>query len=165
MSFDLWENDFIGDIPLAHLTDEMDYQDLRESQDCLISVQYNEIDLGQTDYGFNQEFKEGEANQYFERMHAFSGMTINDIIDQGFHAWHFYRTSIKGNIKKVFDSIDPKIAKANPMVFHFALDPSCKIEANRLNGLRNARVYFMVGYNGMIHPLFFDPYHELNPVG
>ena len=65
MSFDLWENDFIGDIPLAHLTDEVDYQDLRESQDCLISVQYNEIDLGQTDYGFNQEFKEGEANLYY----------------------------------------------------------------------------------------------------
>ena len=165
MSFDLWENDFIGDIPLAHLTDEMDYQDLRESQDCLISVQYNEIDLGQTDYGFNQEFKENEANQYFKRMHAFSGMTINDIIDQGFHAWHFYRTSIKGNIKKVFDSIDPMIAKCNPMIFHFALDPSCKTIANRLNDQRNARIYFMVGYNGMIHPLLFDPYHELNPMG
>lgn len=38
MSFDLWEKDFMGDIPLAHLADEMDYQDLRESQDCLISV-------------------------------------------------------------------------------------------------------------------------------
>ena len=165
MSFDLWEKDFMGDIPLAHLNDEMDYQDLRESQDCLISVQYNEIDLGQTAYGFNQEFKEGEANQYFERMHAFSGMTINDIINQGFHAWHFYRTSIKGNIKKVFDSIDPMIAKCNPMIFHFALDPSCKTIANRLNDQRNARIYFMVGYNGMIHPLFFDPYHELNPMG
>lgn len=98
-------------------------------------------------------------------MRAFSGMTINDIIDKGFHSWHFYRTSIKGNIKKVFDRINPKIAKANPMIFHFALDPSCKTEANRLKGLRNARIYFMVGYNGMIHPLFFDPYHELNPKG
>ena len=107
MSFDLWENDFIGDIPLAHLTDVMDYQDLRESQDRLISVQYNEIDIGRTNYGFNQEFRGVEANQYFERMKTFSGMTINEIIDRGFHAWHFYRTSIKGTIKKVFDSIDP----------------------------------------------------------
>ena len=143
MRFDLWEKDFMGDIPLAHLTDEMDYQDLRASQ----------------------EFRGKEANQYFERMKAFSGMTINEIIDQGFHPWHFYRTNIKGIIKKVFDSIDPKIAKANPMIFHFALDPSCKTEADRVNGLRNARIYFMVGYNGMIHPLFFDPYHELNPMG
>ena len=165
MSFDLWEKDYMGDIPLAHLADEMDYQDLRESQDCLISVQYNEIDLGRTNYGFYQKFRGVEANQYFERMKAFSEMTINEIIDQGFHAWHFYRTSIKGTIRKVFDSIDPKISKANPMIFHFALDPSCKIEANRINGLRNARIYFMVGYNGMIHPLFFDPYHELNPMG
>ena len=165
MRFDLWEKDFTGDIPLAHLADEMDYNDLRESQDCLISVQYNEIELGKTSYGFDQKFKGSEANQYFERMRAFSGMTINDIIDQGFHSWHFYRTSIKGDIKKVFDSIDPNIAKANPMIFHFALDPSCKTEANRLDGLRNARIYFMVGYNGMIHPLFFDPYHELNPMG
>lgn len=164
MSFDLWEKDFTGDIPIAHLADNIDNNDLRESQSCPISVQYNEIDLGDTEYGFNQPFVGNEANLYFERMNAFSEMSINDIIDQGIHSWHFYRTGIKGEIKRLFDRIDSAIAKANPMIFHFALDPECKTIANRTTGERNARIYFMVGYNGMIHPLFFDPYHELNPV-
>lgn len=163
MKFELFDRDFSGDIPIAHLADEMDYHDLRESQDCLISVQYNEIDLGVTDYGFNQDFHGNEANQYFERMKSFSGMTINAIIDNGLRSWHFHRTGIKGTIKKVFDQIDTNISKANPMIFHFALDPECQTIGNRAEGTRNARIYFMVGYYGMIHPLFFDPYHELNP--
>lgn len=130
MKYTLSERDVTGDIPLAHLTDNLDYNDLRESQACPISVQYNEIDLGNTNYGFNQPFHDNEANLYFERMNAFSEMTINDIIDKGVHSWHFYRTAVVGG----------------------------------KNGDRNPRIYFMVGYNGMIHPLFFDPFHELNPV-
>lgn len=160
----LLEEDLTDNTPIAHLANKMDNVDVRESQDYLISVQYNEIDLGKTTYGFDQEFKGNEANQYFERMKTFSEMSINDIIDKGLYSWHFNRTGIKGNIKKVFDSIDPKIAKANPMIYHFALDPKCKITADRSKGNRNARVYFMVGYYGMIHPIFFDPYHELNPM-
>lgn len=163
MKFDLWEKVISDDIPLAHLTDRMDYNDLRESQLCPISVQYNQIDLGNTDYGFNQTFESNEANLYFERMSAFAEMSINDIIDKGVHNWHFYRSGIRGKLKEIFDRIDKNIAKANPMIFHFALDPNCKVTADRLTGKRNARIYFMVGYNGMIHPLFFDPYHELNP--
>jgi len=164
MKYTLSERDVTGDIPLAHLTDNLDYNDLRESQACPISVQYNEIDLGNTNYGFNQPFHDNEANLYFERMNAFSEMTINDIIDKGVHSWHFYRTAVVGEIKKLFDRIDKNIAKANPLIFHFALDPNSKTIANRKNGDRNPRIYFMVGYNGMIHPLFFDPFHELNPV-
>ena len=30
---------------VARLTDELDWRDLQESQNCLISVQYNEIDI------------------------------------------------------------------------------------------------------------------------
>ena len=41
---------------VAHLTDELDWRDLQESQDCYIAVQYNEIDLGDTPYGFDQPF-------------------------------------------------------------------------------------------------------------
>lgn len=160
----LTERDTEDDAPIARLADRMDYEDVRESQDCVISVHYNEIDLGATPYGFDQPFVGDEANLYFERMKAFSGMSVNGIIDKGVRSWHFRRTGIKGNIKKVFDGIDPGIAKANPMIFHFALDPECKAEASRATGVRNARIYFMVGYNGMIHPLFFDPYHELNPI-
>ena len=150
--------------PLAHLTEELDWQDLQESQDCLITVQYNEVDLEKTPYHFNQPFVGNEANLYFQRMKEFSELSVNYIVDHSDYRSHFHRTDIRGNIKKVFDSIDTNIAKANPLIFHFALDPESKeTAADRKTGVRNPRIYFMIGYNGMIHILFFDPYHELNP--
>ena len=148
----------------ARLTDELNWRDLQDSQDCMITVQYNEIDLGKTPYHFNQPFMGNEANLYFQRMNEFSGLTVNYIVEHSDYKSHFYRTDIRGNIKKVFDCIDKKIAKANPLIFHFALDPNCNVtQASRTTGRRNPRIYFMTGYNGMIHILFFDPYHELNP--
>ena len=158
--FDIEEQDEA----VARLTDELDWRDLQESQDCLIKVQYNEIDLGRTQYHFNQPFEGNEANLYFQRMKEFADLTVNYIVEHSDHRSHFYRSDIRGNLKRVFDGIDRKIAKANPLIFHFALDPDCKeTEASRERGVRNPRVYFMIGYSGMIHILFFAPYHELNP--
>lgn len=150
------------DLP-AKLTDELSYEDLSDSQNQCISVQYNQIDLGKTDYGFDQEFEGNEANLYFKRMQEFAEQTLNNVRENASYRLHFYRTDVRGNIKKIFDSIDPKISKANPLIFHFALDPNNHNQADRAKHIRNPRVYFMVGRNGMIHILFFDPYHEINP--
>lgn len=150
------------DLP-AKLTDELSYEDLSDSQNQCISVQYNQIDLGKTDYGFDQEFEGNEANLYFKRMQEFAEQTLNNVRENAGYRLHFYRTDVRGNIKKIFDSIDPKISKANPLIFHFALDPNNHNQADRAKHIRNPRVYFMVGRNGMIHILFFDPYHEINP--
>lgn len=158
--FDVEEHDGI----VAHLADTLSNEDLRDSQNCLITVQYNEIDLNKSLYNFNQPFQGNEANLYFQRMKEFAGLTVNYIVEHSDYKSHFYRSSIRGNLKRVFDSIDPNISRANPLIFHFALDPDSKVtEANRATGVRNPRIYFMIGYNGMIHILFFDPYHELNP--
>ena len=98
-------------------------------------------------------------------MKEFSELSVNYILDHSDYKVHFNRTDIRGNIKRVFDSIDPNIARANPLIFHFALDPESTVtNANRTTGVRNPRIYFMIGYNGMIHILFFDPYHELSPL-
>lgn len=147
----------------ARLTEKLSDQDLWDSQNQCISVQYNEIDLGDTKYGFDQGFEGNEANLYFERMREFSEQTLNDIWEGADYKLHFHRSNVSGNIKYIFDSIDPKIAKVNPLIFHFALDPTNKNHADREKHIRNPRVYFMVGRNGMIHILFFDPYHEINP--
>lgn len=147
----------------AKLTENLSTRDLVDSQNQCISVQYNQIDLGNTGYGFNQAFEGNEANLYFERMREFSKRTLNDIRENASYKLHFNRTDIRGNIKRIFDSINPKIAKANPLIFHFALDPDNHSIADRDKNIRNPRVYFMVGRNGMIHVLFFDPYHEINP--
>ncbi|MBR2104794.1 MAG: hypothetical protein IKQ30_09015 [Bacteroidales bacterium] len=150
---------------VACLTDELENSDICESQDCPITVQYNQIDLGKTKYNFNQPFEGNEANLYFKRMKKFAGLSVNYIIEHCDYKLHFNRSGIQGNLKKAFDQIDPKIAKANPLIYHFALDPDSKVNnADRKKKIRNPRIYFMVGYNGMIHIIFFDPYHELNPL-
>lgn len=157
-----WED--TGDFGLpAMLTDSLSNDDLVDSQNQCISVQYNEIDLGEFGYGFDQRFEGNEANLYFERMKEFSEQSLNEIRENAGYKLHFNRTDVRGNIKRIFDKIDPKIAKANPLIFHFALDPNNKNNADREMNVRNPRVYFMVGRNGMIHILFFDPYHEINP--
>ncbi|MCQ2128292.1 MAG: hypothetical protein MJZ08_02520 [Bacteroidaceae bacterium] len=146
------------------LNTKLNNEEYTSSLNQIISVQYNQIDLGKTGYGFDQKFEGNEANLYFMRMKEFAGRTINDVINDGGKNLHFFRTDIRGNIKKVFDGIDENIAKTNPMIFHFALDPEYKGEcADRKKGTRNPRIYFMVGIYGMIHILFFDPYHEINP--
>ena len=42
----------------AKLTENLSYQDLVDSQDQCISVQYNEIDLGDTGYGLTKNLRE-----------------------------------------------------------------------------------------------------------
>jgi hypothetical protein len=147
----------------ATLDEELSFEDLVDSQNQCISVQYNEIDLGESGYGFNQPFEGNEANLYFQRMHQFSEQSINEIKEDASYNLHFNRTDVRGNIKRIFDRINPQIAKANPLIFHFALDPNNKNQADRAKNIRNPRIYFMVGRAGMIHILFFDPYHEINP--
>lgn len=75
--FDLNFEDTRDIVNPARLTDDLSYQDLVDSQEqCVVSVQYNQIDLGDTDYGFDQPFEGNEANLYFERMRGFSEQTL-----------------------------------------------------------------------------------------
>lgn len=164
INFDLSEEDVF---PKATLGELISYEDLKESKRQLISVYYNEIDLDKTKYNFSQAFEGNESCMYFERMKTFSKTTINDIMDDpDNHDWHFYRNDLgdgrNSYLKNLLKEVNPKMAKGNPEIYHFALDPDNSTFANRNTGDRNPRIYFMVGYNGTIHPLFFDPYHEIN---
>lgn len=147
----------------ATLTTNIKYEDTCLSQQYPIRVCYNVIDLGKTNYGFDQQFEDDEIKSYFERMKEFSQTTINDIINNSDYTSHFHRSDIKGNLKKIFKSINVKIVKNNPFIFHFALNPKNKNKADKENKVRNPRIYFMLGTYGVIHILFFDPYHEINP--
>lgn len=149
----------------ASLTHKLENVDLYESQNCMISVQYNEIDLGLTNYGFNQIFEGDEAFLYFSKMKEFSCKSINEILKDCPHEKHFHHSEIKGKLKDIFYKINPLIVKkSNPLIFHFALNEKCSLFADRDTNTRNPRIYFMVGHSGMIHILFFDPYHEINPI-
>lgn len=48
--------------------------------------------------------------------------------------------------------------------FDYSLEPESKVVASREQNTHNARVYFLVGKFGIVHILYFDPYHEINPI-
>lgn len=48
-----------------------------------------------------------------------------------------------------------------PSFYHFALYTN--EESSRKSGIKSPRIYFFIGGNGVIYPLFYDPYHEINP--
>lgn len=79
--------------------------------------------------------------------------------------WHLNQTrgkNIREAIKNNF-KISDKFEM--PEIFHFALYPkNLQKTPNREMEIKNPRVHFLVGANGMIYPLFYDPYHELNPI-
>lgn len=49
------------------------------------------------------------------------------------------------------------------LAYHFSLYDTDRW-ADRSTDTRNSRVYFILGTYGHIYILFFDPYHELNPM-
>lgn len=77
--------------------------------------------------------------------------------------YHFYRSSFSGKVRAQIKKIIPDAAE-DLIVYHFGLYECPSKQASRQTGERSPRVYFVLGTNGYIYILFFDPYHELNPV-
>lgn len=135
---------------------------LSHSVNCVIKYDY--IDLGVTDYNFKQYFDQNEIKMYFERMNLISSSSIADL-SQCAKELHLRRSDIKGNLKKAVSKIYPEMLVSNPIIYHISLHNSSHTEwGDRASGTRCPRLYFMLGTNGHIYILFFDPYHELNPV-
>lgn len=143
---------------------KLDIDDCRIANDSPILVNYSLIDIDGSKYSFGQKFTQKDSREYFNNMAYFSGRTINQIIEENGHELHFYRSSIKGNLYNLLKQIWPqrKIDKDNTLIYHFALYNG-KERASREKGIRKPRVYFMLGKKGVIYPIFFDPFHEINP--
>lgn len=136
-------------------------RDLYSSQSFPIVVCYDLIDLGKTPYHFKQPFHLQDTQMYFERMRDICQSNISDLLYRP-KEWHFRQSKLCGNLLKELKKLNPDVAKGEPMIFHFALYTS-KGGADRYTDIRSPRIYFMLGKYGMIYPLFFDPYHEINP--
>lgn len=164
MGIDLSEEDLYD----MHASVALDYkisnEDLCISQNVPIVVSYDLVDLDKTPYHFLQEFTLRDTQSYFRLMQNISVSTINDFLDNRERKLHFFRTDIRGNLKKELSKISPKAIEVNPLIFHFALYTDEKVVANRNKNTRAPRIYFMLGKNGVIYILFFDPYHEINPI-
>ena len=143
--------------------DRISADDLFLSQQVPIVVSYDLVDLCETPYHFLQEFTWRDTQAYFSLLKKISGSTVNDLLDSE-KGLHFYRTDVRGNLKKLLRKISPQAVEANPLIFHFALYTDEGVMADRSQDIRAPRIYFMLGRNGIIYMLFFDPYHEINPI-
>lgn len=127
-------------------------------------IKYDYIDLGTTDYHFKQPFEQSEIQAYFERMNLLSTTTIDKLSSRAAEL-HLHRSDIKGNLRKAVQKIYPEMLQSNPIIYHISLhDNNHSDWGDRIKGTRCPRLYFMLGTNGHIYILFFDPYHELNPI-
>lgn len=150
--------------PITGLGDKLSYEDSKLALDVPMVISYELVDLNETDYHFKQAFTLKDTQRYFEVFKEISCQSINNLIENGEHSLHFYRTAAKGNLRRLLEKLCPGCVTHDnePMIYHFALYTDVE-KADRQSGRRSPRVYFMLGRNGMIFPLFFDPYHEINP--
>lgn len=165
MSTDLLtENDFWEDIHgFTEVGEGLSIEDTKLSKNVPIVISYELADMDKTAYHFQQEFKWDDTKAYFQIMKNISCRSINEIIDESDHSLHFYRSGVNNRIKELLKRLNPECEPGDTtLIYHFALYTD-KDGASRESGRRSPRVYFMLGRNGMIFPLFFDPYHEINP--
>lgn len=162
----LCEDDFWDDIHGAHdVGERLSEEDTRLSMNVPIVISYELADLDKTAYHFRQEFTLKDTRAYFETMKAISCRSINEIIDDSRNELHFYRSKVTKSLERLLKKLDPKCSPdtEETVIYHFALYTD-RETASRESGRRSPRIYFMLGRNGMIFPLFFDPYHEINPM-
>ena len=138
---------------------EITTDDARISTDMPIVIKYDYIDLGKTKYSFRQPFRLRDTQTYFKMMKTISSNTINTLSDNA-RKYHFYRTPIVGKLEEIMKRVIPDAVKTNQIVFHFALYTN-KNKADRISDTRSPRIYFILGTNGFIYPIFFDPFHEI----
>lgn len=143
--------------------------DIAKSLDIHITFSFANADIGTTDYGFNQHFTDRDTFRIFKLLKMFSGYTLKEMLcqednedDEG-ERLHLNRSNIKGNLKKAFEKLGKKVDESNSLVYHFALYTNKSGNADRAKDTRSPRVYFMVGQFGIMHILFIDFFHEINP--
>lgn len=155
------------DIGTLNTKDSLKYrltpEDCQTSHSVPCVIKYDYIDLGITDYHFKQKFEQEEIEAYFERAKQLTTTTIDTLKNRA-RELHLYRNEIKGILRKIVRLIYPEMLESNPIIYHFSLlDKSPEDKADRTKNIRNPRIYFMLGTNGHVYMLFFDPFHEINP--
>lgn len=146
----------------ASLSESISYEDSQLSMKQKMIVNYDLLDLDGT-YGFLQDFTQDEIHGYFRQMKKYASVSMNKIIETFDYTEHFNDSEIRGNLLRLLKGRTNRRIDDDVMIYHFALEPDSKVIASRDEDCRNARVYFLIGKFGIVHILFFDPYHEINP--
>lgn len=166
---DLQDDDLLDLHDPLEIGERLGNEDVAKSLKTKITFSYANVDIGDTAYGFNQEFTNKDTRRYFTLLSEFSRCTlaemleVKDVKDDEGELLHLNRTYIRGNLRDVFRSLGKEVDDATTIIYHFALYTHRGADACRATGVRSPRVYFMVGQYGIMHILFFDPFHEINP--
>lgn len=148
--------------------DSIDNVTLGQSLNNLSTISYRYIDLDKTDYHFRQKcFDNNDIVPYFEFMSMLSDNPFNSLINDKEPSWHLNPNNYDRD--KRFQELVNKALKIpsklpierQPAFYHFALYTNQK--ASRTNKVKSPRIFFFIGNNAVIYPLFYDPYHEINP--
>lgn len=147
--------------------DKIDNADFRDSLEHTSLVSYRYIQLKNTDYHFSQPCLDNrDVVAYFKFMQLLTSYPFNRLREEREREWHLYPTEYKGNLKRLIkEALNLKKElrpECVPAFYHFALYTD-KRQASRKEGIKSPRVYFFFGQDATIYPLFYDPYHEINP--
>lgn len=134
--------------------------DIRNSCQFPIRISYEYVDMGKSQYGFNQSFTSKDSHKYFSYMKYISGRTIDELLeDDNFRLRR--HSALHKSLRDELSKLSEEIVKGEPIIFHFGLYTHKTENASREKDIRSPRIYFMQGLYGIIYPLFFDPYHEI----
>lgn len=147
--------------------DKISNRSIADTKSIPSIVNYSHINMATNNFGFGQqEFDNIDIQHYFFRMRELSSKSIFSIKEnEHSQEWHLNQTkgkNIEHELRKYFN-INNRNTNL-PEVFHFALyHKDNQPTADKNNGVKNPRIHFIIGANGIIYPLFYDPYHEINP--
>ena len=149
--------------------DEINNSEFNESLKSLSVVSYKYIDLDVTEYHFLQEcFNNEDIKVYFDFINLLTSNPFDDVLNIKQAEWHlnpnnyFKEHKLRSLVNKVMKLEQDLKIECVPPFYHFALHTSNE-KASKINRIKAPRVYFFIGRNATLFPLFYDPYHEINP--
>lgn len=149
--------------------EEIDNIEFQESLKSLSVVSYKYLDLDITEYNFLQGcFDNKDIRAYFDFMNLLTSHPFNDVLNSRQHEWHLYPNNyskeqkLRSLVNKVMGLDSNLKIECIPTFYHFALYTS-KERASKEDNIKAPRIYFFIGKNATLYPLFYDPYHEINP--
>lgn len=132
----------------------------------VVSYKYIRID---GKYGFGQDVLDNkDAVAYFDSMNVLASITINEFRDLE-KEWHFHPEDVRRGgilyeeLRLCFGEDMLKRPETLPAFYHFALYEDKKVRGDRTHGTKAPRIHLFIGDGGVLFPMFYDPYHEMNP--
>lgn len=160
IDIDIDEEDIRAIHSPAHINDIISYEDIRVSKSLPLVVSYDLVDLTGI-YGFQQDMTHEDTQGYFRIMKYLSGKSIDDLEDMKRELHLFHSMNFSKTLRTQLQRLTPGKDIDYPLIYHVGLYTDSDGNANREANVRSPRIFFMMGQYGIIHVLFFDPFHEI----